>query len=366
MNNNLIASALTTGLITAIASGGVFAAATYTLQIGTPGPAGVGTPGSVEIGLDGYGGFGSDVATDRDIGDATLNTLTRSETSTVSSFLAARFGANPQAGQLTGPAQYIGSGLGVETVFGDFFDAPGGALNEISTAPDRIETTFSSTLLADLDFRLVQTTGRFDTNPGGTTQGSFLQQDYEVTNNTGASISGELLRYATFELNFSSATDQTAGGKIERNGEDFLFSTQDLVGDATSTVYTVIGAEILGNGNPDPTVNRFEFGLRDITDEHVLDTDLNGFLSDAVLNDDGSGQTQFLGTYSLAFRNSFTVAVGESFIYRTTTFWGTGSIANFNPPSGGGGNPAPSPGSLALFGLAGWGLTRFRKKQQRS
>ena len=363
MKKTILASTLSAGIASVIVSGNAFAAADYTLNIGTPGTPSAANSGSVRIGIDGYGGFGLDDFDSRTIGSADLTTTIRNQPTTRTSFVAARFGANPQAGQLAGAAQYIGSGFGIETDLGDFFPAPGGTFTPVSATANRVETSFSSADLANLDFRLVQTTNRFDTNPSGTTSGSLIQQDYEFTNNTGQSISGELLRYASFSLNFSSGSQTTGGGHVIRGGKDYLIATQDISIPTSNTVYTAISAEILGTGNPDPTNNRFEFGLSTDTEEHVLDTSLSGPLTDAVRNNDGSGLTSALSSYGLAFRNSFTIANGETLTYRTTTYWGIGSIANFNPPTGGSGsNPIPAPGTLALLGLAGFGLIRFRKR----
>lgn len=376
MNNKLLASALTTALVALSSSGAALASPEYTGDSGTPPDL-----GRVTVGLDSYGGFGDDTSNpSRQIGDAVLSIPPRTEGTTVSSFVAARFGAGAESTQLTGPAQYIGSGS-VKTATFPFYSVtyagPGGTvIPDATPTATKVETDFSSGTLANLNFHLVQTIGRFDTNPLGSKQGTFLQQDYEITNNTSADVSGELLRYAAFALAFTSgAINDDGGGRVVIDGKDYLFTTESVVAGSTDTVYAAISAEILGQTTQ--TANRFEFGAQtgpDITADHVLANGEDGGilgtikpLSNAVINDNGSGLAGNGGSYASALRNAFTIAKNSSITYRTTTYWGDGKIDDFVPPSnGGGGNPAPTPGSLMLFGLAGWGLSRIRKKQLHS
>lgn len=290
--------------------------------------------GTLTVGLDGYGAFG--LAIGADATDAFYDPLGAIGPTATSfeSGVAIGFG---------GTRSFLTSGL---------IGTSGGLPNPATAGTPTSGT--SSFSFGVLSFTLTETlTGLF---AGPMQTGSILTQTYLITN-TGTSLLGfDLVRYLDGDLEFDGSLIDGGGLLgIVGSGAEILFETDSATGASTST--TFVG--ITGTGGTTPVTNRFEIssfsGLRSsIIAGSALGDFILGDSADAdFFIDAGAGYD-----VTLALRNVFSLGVGASTTYTTTTFFGSGSPTRVRPV------PEPSTltlwslGAVALFGL-GW---RRRKR----
>jgi len=262
--------------------------------------AGVGG-GSLTVGVDGFGAFGSSVGFDSS--DAIYDPIgPQNPAGTVfESGVAIRIGD-------TGTRQFLTSGtIGV-------VGSTGGLTNPNVTGS--INNSNSAFTFNGLDFGLSQSlNSRFNEN--GVLAGSTLTQTYVITNSTSDPIDFELIRYVDGDLLFDG------GGVIGTpgTGNEILFETD--AGGAADTDTTFFGINAIGGTIP--ATNRFELDeYFDLVDAINAGTDLD----DGIFNDgDGDSFVDVGSEYdiTLALKNLFALAPGESVTYVTNTLWGSGS-----------------------------------------
>lgn len=346
--------------------------------------------GAVNVGLDGYGGFGASGRGDTGLANLRETPEAGSaqfQSTAEDSFIAIRFG-DASGAQLTGNAQLIGSGS--TGANGTTFTGPSGSPSIPSGTDTRQVSSFSGLdfgagFQKDLDFELIQTIELYTgTN---TEKQTVLHQQYLITNNTGAEVKGELLRYADFDLNFlgSFATNGAGFRAATATQPQYLAITRDQFSPAPQ-IYTAITAEVY-NVNPDgsqgtrqddPTTDRYAAGVAETVKDMVLahagginNLGLSNFMSGSTpptggptnVNNTSPDQLDF----AVAFRNAFTVAAGGQIVYTTQTLWGEQSVGAFTPPDAPDlpptGGTAPIPGTLPLLGIAIWSLMGMRRRR---
>jgi hypothetical protein len=277
--------------------------------------------GTVTVTVDSYGAFGSSVGPNSS--DAIYDPVgvIPSAGTAFESGVAIRFGS-------AGTRQFLTSG--------DIGGSGGLAEQAIVGTALTAASTFS---IGGLSFALNQAlTSLFDM---GSQIGSQLQQTYVITNTTGAAINFELVRYIDGDLQFDGSIDD-GGGRFVSGGTEFLFETDNATGSNVSTTLLAISAV----GGTIPGLNRFEVdsfsGLRSrIIAGTALDNSVVG---------DGADADQFIDAgngydVTLALRNVFNLAAGQSATYVTSTRFGSGSPEQVV-------NSVPEPSMLLLGTMA--------------
>jgi hypothetical protein len=284
---------------------------------------------STIVGVDGYGSFGSDVG-----GDTTKVTYhpvgaQAPGSTTFDSGVAIGF-ASPEAGPNVSWVFLTSGDIG----------GSGGLSNPAVTGTATSATSQFS--FGPLSFTLTQTLT--PTFAGSTQIGSVLTQTYTITNPTDELIDFALVRYFDGDLLFASQLrDDDGGGRLVLGGREILFETDTATGTSESTTFVGISAE----GGAVPSAGRFEVapfsGLRSRI--------LNGAaLTDRVAGDGLDGD-QFIDAGSgfnvtLALRNEFALAAGETAVYVTRTFFGTAvpdPVPPDDPPPPTDPDPPPPP-----------------------
>ncbi|NES99667.1 MAG: DUF4114 domain-containing protein [Sphaerospermopsis sp. SIO1G1] len=257
--------------------------------------------GSVRVELDAFGAFGSSVGLSST--DAFYDPVGEQEEAgtTFESGVAIRIGNEGTRTFLT--TGDIGSSGGLEN--------PGFITESLQNAT----SAFS---FGSLNFGLTQEViPIFD---DGVRTGSTLIQTYNITNPTSEAIDFELIRYIDGDLQFDGSI-QDSGGRLLRGGQEILFETDS--GDNPFLSTTFLGITASGGSREEP--GRYEIdsfsGLRSRIVEGVeLDGEITG---------DGPDDDQFVDAspydITLALRNSFSLAAGQSTNYTTTTLFGLGS-----------------------------------------
>lgn len=282
------------GLVIAVALSTIFNtspaawAAPFTLTNG-PGD------GTVNVGVDGFGAFGGSGSADT--ADAIYDPVglgTPAGTS-FQSEIAIRFGAS-----------------GART----FLSTPGFANPTVTGSSTSASSSF---LFGGLSFQLEQTL--VPLYSGGLLTGTELRQTYSILNSSASALSFEIVRYLDGDLLFDgSLTD--GGGRLLSGGQEILFETDSATGSSVSTTFVGITA----TGGTVPLTNRYEIdsyaGLRTRI--------LSGAALDDTVAGDGADADQFIdagGGYdvTLALRNEFSLAVGATTTYTTSTFFGSGA-----------------------------------------
>jgi len=246
--------------------------------------------GSVNVGVDGFGAFGS--SNGPDTTDALYNPVGSIEPAgtTFQSMLGIRTGDSGARDFLT--SEEVGTNPGVSGT----------------------ETSAASTFSYDgLNFDLNQTLR--DSTQDGERTGSILNQRYSITNTESSPVQFELVRYMDGDLAFDGSIAD-GGGRIELSGSEVLFETDGATGSAAST--TFVG--ITGTGGTQPAGNRFEIsafsGLRSVVASGEA-------LGDFVTNDtDGDQFIDQAFDVTMALRNEFSLAPGESSTYTAQTLFG--------------------------------------------
>ncbi|MGF1535241.1 MAG: calcium-binding protein [Elainellaceae cyanobacterium] len=193
-----------------------------------------------------------------------------------------------------------------------------------SSDDDEAASVFS---FSDLEFQLDQTTT--DLLDEGTRTGSLLTQTYLITNPTSETISFELFRYIDGDLLFDGSISD-GGGLIDNGDQEILFETDADDNPSTSTTFlgiTAEGGDVSGPG-------RFELD----SFSGLLDRIIDGVDLDDVITGDGADADSFVDSggafdVTLAFRNGFELAPGETVTYTTTTIFGTGAPEEVTLPS---------------------------------
>lgn len=296
-----------------------FAANSATAQILTTGT----DDGGVTVTVDAFGSFGSAVG--GGVTDAIYNPV----------------GAIDAAGTAYESGIAIGFGGGrTFLTSGDIGGTSGGSVVAgLSGTSTTVASAFTfEDLAVDLTQAVTPTFNDLDERSG-----SRLRQTYTITNTGAAPVSFDVIRYIDGDLDFDGSIND--GGGLLPGG--ILFQT-DAGGSADDDT-TFVG--ITASGGTVPASNRFEIdeysGLRSrIVDGMALDNTVTG---------DGDAD-QFIDAgneydVTLAFRNAFTLDVGESAVYTTDTLFGSGAPA-----------AVPEPTTLALAGLGGFGLLARRRR----
>lgn len=254
----------------------------------------------------------------------------------------------PDATALTvfGSAVYIGMGptppgRGIST----------GAATTVSSSATSLTTSWTDAVRG-FDVTLVQT---IDDLLDGTTQvGSRLVQAYTYTNTGSAAISFDAVRYLDGDLRFDGSLID-GGGRLT-GGTEILFETDSATGSLDPATFVGITA----TGGLAPTLNRFEIdsfsGLRSrITSGLALDNIITGDGPDAdSFIDAGAGYD-----VTMALRNVFSLAPGESTTFTTATIWGTGTPEDTSDIIDG---EVPLPATLGLLGLGALTAVGFRRR----
>lgn len=354
------------------------------------------TNGSVEIGVDGYGNFGGpDLRPDT--GSALLRESPPAgapgfQETTQTSYVALRFAGlaeDPYTAQLDGQAQLIGSGSLTSSLGGTFVGPDGG--NNTSPPPAGTATSLTSSFSGldfssnqggidyrrDIDIMLTQSIESY-TNPTDGKTNTVLTQKYVITNNSAQEIVGELLRYANFDLDFGGGgIFSNGGGLVYKDGTQYMMMTRDTLDNPQSSqVYAAISAEVEGQANP--INDRYALDLITLLNDIVLETSLGGGHVGLDNYIDGLGPGQALDQnvlgpnqddYAVALRNVFTLGAAgsgnDTITYLTRTYWGDGSVQNFEPPPVNGGPTVPTAGTAPLIGLASLGLVATLRRRRR-
>jgi hypothetical protein len=267
--------------------------AAYFLETGTG-------DASLSVGVDGFGAFGSSIGSDA--ANAMYDPVGAAGPSgtTYESAVAIRVGD-------AGPRAFLTSGN---------MDNSGGLSNPTVTGDSTTGT--SSFTVGDLSFDLVQTVAPLLDNTA-TQTGSFLRQTYTIANTGTSTTDFELVRYIDGDLQFDGSIED-GGGRLTSPSE-ILFETD--AGGTGSTDTTFVG--ITATGGTEPATNRFEIdsfaGVRSriisgaaLDDTVTGDGDADGFI------DSGSEYD-----VTMALRNVYVLAPGESATFETKTLFGTGA-----------------------------------------
>ena len=261
--------------------------------------------GGVVIGVDGYGSYGYAVGgsgtTDAFYDPIGTTVSVQPSQTTYASGVAIRFGGT--AGTFLTTGSIAGSSPGPN---------PNPSFTSLSPASVQSKFTFNG-----LDFELIQTVT--DLIVQGARKGSLLTQAYRITNPGPATTGFELIRYVDGDLKFDGAIADTGGRILSPGGQEILFETDS--GDNPANPTTFVGITALGGNTALP-------GRYEINSYPGLG---NRIVSGNTLGDIISGDTnadQFIdagGAYdvTLALRNTFSLAPGQSTNYATTTIFGT-------------------------------------------
>ncbi|MEA5616939.1 choice-of-anchor I family protein [Cronbergia sp. UHCC 0137] len=258
--------------------------------------------GGLQVGVDGFGAFGSNIGGE-DATDALYDPIGEiaEAGTTFQSGVAIRIGD-------TGERTFLSTG----------------SIDEL-TAPTFVTSSDSNATsnftVGDLSFNLLQVAA--DLIEQGSRTGSRLTQTYTVTNTGTAPITFELIRYFDGDLYFDGSLVD-GGGRLEIGNQEILFETDTAGEPATATTFVGITAE---GGNVLPP-SRFEVdewsGLRSrIFAGEALDDAIDADSGDPDVNDDGFVDEGSGYDITLALRNSYTLAPGESTNYITTTSFGS-------------------------------------------
>ncbi|MEX0679607.1 MAG: Calx-beta domain-containing protein [Pirellulales bacterium] len=258
--------------------------------------------GSLTVTVDGFGSFGSAVGFPQNtptiydpigpIGPAST---------TFQSGVAFRLGN-------VGGRQFLTSG----DILGS------GGLSDPLTSGSSTDATSTFTF-GGLSFELAQNVSPL-LNASSVQTGSVLTQRYVIRNVGSSQVDFEIVRYIDGDLLFDGSLVD-GGGRLFPAGREFLFETDAGGSGATDTTFLGIDA----NGGTIPTIGRFEvdsfsgLGSR-INDGSPLDNLITG-----DFNGDGFVDVGQEYDVTLALRNLFTVAAGESVIFATRTVFGSGT-----------------------------------------
>jgi Ca2+-binding RTX toxin-like protein len=195
----------------------------------------------------------------------------------------------------------------------------------------------SNFTVGGLQFQLNQSVQNIFNSTSATT-GSRLDQTYTITNTSTQTINFDLVRYVDGDLGFDG-TISDGGGRIVQGGQEILFETDAGGSGATDTTFFGITA----NGGTIPTTNRWEIDRYSTLQSSIL---AGNSLQNRIVSGD-SDNNQFIDTgaeydVTLALRNLFSLAPGQSTTYTTSTRFGSGEarVIDITPPTGGIGNLA--------------------------
>ncbi len=253
--------------------------------------------GGLSVNVDGYGAFGSAVG--GIAGDAFYDPI----------------GSIQQSGTVFESGVAIRVGNATDRQFltsGDI--AFTGGLPDPGTTGTATNAT-SSFSFGGLSFSLTQTVERTQDDQNQPT-GSLLTQTYVITNPGASPLSFEMIRYIDGDLLFDG-TLVDGGGHLR----DILFETD--AGGSGETDTTFVGMDAIGGTIPD--TGRFEglefpqLELAIIAGDPLHDTIFGDSNSDGFVD---AGQEYDI---TLAWRNLFDLAPGESATYATRTVFGSGA-----------------------------------------
>ncbi|MGE3284356.1 MAG: PEP-CTERM sorting domain-containing protein [Alphaproteobacteria bacterium] len=288
------------GVLLCLTAGGNAAlAATFELSNG-PGD------GSVTVGVDGFGAFGGAVGDDST--DAIFDPVGP----------IGPGGTTFHSGVFIsgGPPSFLTSGSIGST--GGLSNPPISFVNGSAT---------SSFTHGFLQFNLTQTlVESFD---GAARVGSRLDQRYAIHNPQEVPVSFSLVRYLDGDLLFDG-TISDGGGRLVVGANQILFETDAASGSEASATFVGITA----TGGTIPTTNRFEVSPYDALLDRI---NAGGPLGDEIVGDtDGDGFIDSPYDVTLALRNEFVIAPGDTEIYTTQTLFG-----NAVPPAPGSSEAVP-------------------------
>lgn len=290
--------------------------------------------GQVSVGVDGFGAFGSSSGSNGT--NAIYNPVGAGAAAgtTYQSGIAIRFGD-------TGGRSFLSSG-GI--------GGSGGLSNPTVTGT---ATAGSSTFTTGgLSFSLTQSLVNLF-NDSASQIGTRLDQNYTIKNTTDQTLTFEIVRYLDGDLSFDGGIAD--GGGLINGSTPILFETDSATGSADATTFVGIAAI----GGLVLTSDRYQIdgysGLlsRITSGQSLTDTIKNDSNDPDTFVDAGQGYD-----VTLALRNVFTLAPGQSATYLTQTIFGSGAPQDFPPPS-----DVPEPGTLALFGSALAGLAVLRRRR---
>ncbi|MGK7904038.1 MAG: DUF4347 domain-containing protein [Hormoscilla sp.] len=193
-----------------------------------------------------------------------------------------------------------------------------GEINNSGNLPDPGFTAFtdssstSSFNFGGLDFTLSQTFREVD-------NASVLTQTYFISNPGTAEVNWEMFRYFDDNLLFENSADN-GGGRLLLNGQEILFETE--IAGTADTETDFVG--ITATGGDRETSGRYEVNdAQDLVDKIVSASQLND-----TVDGDGDDDDEFVDAeagynVSLALSNNFSLDLGESTVYTTTTIFGT-------------------------------------------
>jgi len=271
-------------------------AATYILTTGTG-------EGTLTVGVDGYGAFGNFVGADstnavfQPVGSSAGGT-------TVASGVAIR--TTDQNNNIV--TTFLTSG--------NIFGSGGFTTLTVTGTPIMGASSFSH---LGLNFELLQTVTL-------TASGTTLTQTYTIKNPQGnPAIDFSLIRYIDGDLQFVNSQIIDGGGRLVLDGTEILFETDETGTSSQDNSFVGITAEG-GTNAPD----RFE--IDQFLPAPVIIPKINGnvepLLDNMIFGDtgpvdgfiDGSGYD-----VTLALRNEFSLAGGETAVYVTKTVFGSGA-----------------------------------------
>jgi hypothetical protein len=271
--------------------------------------------GSVRVGVDGFGAFGSSIGADSS--NAFYNPVGAIGSA----------GTSYESGIAIGFIDGSGGNPGSRTFLTSGFIGSSGNLPNPTVAGNNLNANSSFTF-GSLSFALTETLA--DSLDNGTRIGSLLDQRYSIANTSTEMVHFDVVRYLDGDLFFDGSIAD-GGGRIELAGNEVLFETDAASGSEAEA--TFVG--ITGIGGVTPATNRFQISSYSGLQSTITS---GSALGDFVQNDtDGD---QFIDTaydVTLALRNEFWLAPGESANYQTQTLFG-----NAVPPA---------PGSSEAFPL---------------
>lgn len=294
--------------------------------------------GTVSVGVDGFGSFGSSIG---------IN---------ASNALYDPVGAGGVAGTTFESGVAIGFGMGYSFLTSGLIGSSGGLSNPMVSGT--ATSASSNFTFSGLSFSLSQVLTNLLS--GSVQTGSLLTQTYTINNTGNGVASFDLIRYLDGDLLFDGNLSGDGGGRIVLGGVETLFETDTAAGSATST--TFVG--ITGTGGTTPGSNRYEIdsfsGLRSRI--------IAGTALDDIITGDGEDPLQlpldqfidagFGYDVTLALRNTFSLGIGGSTTYTTTTLFGSGVPGGCTNPNGCRTVPEPSIVALMSLGLLGLGFAR--------
>jgi len=281
-------------------------AAPYILTTGTG-------EGTLTVGVDGYGAFGNFVGVDS----------TNAVFQPVGSSAGGTTVASGVAIRTTDQNNNI-----VTTFFtsGNIFGTGGFTTLTVTGTPTMGASSFSH---LGLNFELLQTMTL-------TASGTTLTQTYTITNPQGSSaIDFSLIRYIDGDLQFVNSQIIDGGGRLVLGGTEILFETDKTGTSSEDNSFVGITAEG-GTDAPD----RFE--IDQFLPAPVIIPKINGnvepLLDNMIFGDTGPVDGFIDGPgydVTLALRNEFSLAGGETAVYVTKTVFGSGppEDVEIDPPT---------------------------------